>query len=116
MLAAEAGRLSPGVIDLAHLEQQTGGDLELEQELLALFADQCVRMLKLIREARPQDGCNAAHTLKGAARAVGAWSVAAAAEKVEQSLRRGRVAEGLGELALAADEARATIAARLPAA
>jgi HPt (histidine-containing phosphotransfer) domain-containing protein len=73
-------------------------------------------MLKLIREARPQDGCDAAHTLKGAARAVGAWSVAAAAEKVEQSLRRGRVAEGLGELALAADEARATIAARLPAA
>ncbi len=100
-----------GVIDLVHLARQTGGDRDLEHELLALFADQCVKHLNTIRHAAAPDGCDAAHTLKGAARAVGAWAVADAAEKVEQALARRKVAEGYGELAVAADEARAAISA-----
>lgn len=100
-----------GPIDLVHLARQTAGDRELEQELLALFADQCVKLLAMIRTAGPGDGCDAAHTLKGAARAIGAWAVANAAEKVEASLQHRKIAEGLGELAVAADEARAAIAA-----
>ncbi len=107
---------SSGPIDLVHLSQQTAGDRELELELLGLFADQCVRMLATIRSAPAADGCDAAHTLKGAARAVGAWAVADAAEKVEASLSRRKVAEGYGELAVAADEARAEIARLLKAA
>ncbi len=99
------------VIDLVHLARQTGGDRELEHELLALFADQCVKHLHTIRHAAAHEGCDAAHTLKGAARAVGAWSVAEAAEKVEQALGKRRMAEGFGELSVAADEARAAIAA-----
>lgn len=97
-------------IDLVYLARQTGGDSELEQELLALFADQCIKHLDTIRRANAKLGSDAAHTLKGAARAIGAWQVADAAERVEQSLTRRSVAEGLGELAVAADEARAAIA------
>jgi HPt (histidine-containing phosphotransfer) domain-containing protein len=97
-------------IDLVHLARQTGGDTELESELLALFADQCLKHLDTIRRANTKTGSDAAHTLKGAARAIGAWAVADAAERVEEALTRRAVAEGLGELYVAADEARAAIA------
>jgi HPt (histidine-containing phosphotransfer) domain-containing protein len=97
-------------IDLAHLSEQTAGDRELQIELLDLFADQCLKQLEAIRRSGPGDACDAAHTLKGAARAIGAWSVATAAERVEHALAKRRIAEGLGELAVAADEARAAIA------
>lgn len=111
-MQAGVARSAPGgPIDLVHLARQTAGDRDLEHELLALFADQCVKMLAMIRKSGPGDGCDAAHTLKGAARAIGAWAVADAAEKVELSLARRKIAEGLGELAVAADEARAAIAA-----
>ncbi len=98
-------------IDLVHLARQCGGDQDLEQELLALFADQCVKHLMVIRSANARIGSDAAHTLKGAARAIGAWQVAEAAQKVEEALTHRSVAEGYGELAIAADEARAAIAA-----
>jgi HPt (histidine-containing phosphotransfer) domain-containing protein len=111
----KAGAYS-NVIDLVHLARQTGGDRDLEHELLALFADQCVKHLNTIRKAAPPEGCDAAHTLKGAARAIGAWSVAEAAEKVERALASRKVAEGFGELSVAADEARAAIAAMRAAA
>lgn len=106
---------TPNVIDLVHLARQSGGDAALEHELLGLFADQCVRHLDTIRTAGARQGADAAHTLKGAARAIGAWDVAAAAEKVEQSLGNGqaagRDAGHLGELTAAAAEARDAIAA-----
>ncbi|MGL4439276.1 MAG: Hpt domain-containing protein [Bosea sp. (in: a-proteobacteria)] len=103
----------PGItpIDLPYLSRQTGGDTALEHELLALFADQCIRHLDTIRRANAKVGSDAAHTLKGAARAIGAWTVGDAAERVEKALTRHSVAEGLGELSVAADEARAAIAA-----
>jgi HPt (histidine-containing phosphotransfer) domain-containing protein len=103
-------------IDRAHLSSQTGGDTELEYELLALFADQCVKHLDTIRRANAKLGSDAAHTLKGAARAIGAWTVADAAERVEKSLVGRSVAEGLGELSVATDEVRAAIAAMSKAA
>lgn len=109
MPSREASSAASSAIDLVHLARQTAGDRELEHELLALFADQCVKLLAQIRTSPPHDGSDAAHTLKGAARAVGAWAVADAAEKVEQSLSRRKIAEGFGELAVAADEARAAI-------
>ena len=111
-----------GPIDMVYLARQSGGDHELEQELLALFADQCVRHLATIRQAGTEAGCDAAHTLKGAARAIGAWQVADAAEKLERSLA-GQTSPGehtapedLGALCTAAEQARAAISALLKAA
>lgn len=103
-------------IDLVHLASQTGGDNELAQELLDLFADQCIKHLATIRQADAKTGSEAAHTLKGAALAIGAWTVAEAASRVERSLVGHANAEGLPELARAADEARAAIASMARAA
>ncbi len=79
----------PVPIDLVHLARQCAGDHALEQELLALFADQCVKLLGEIKAADHGRGRDAAHSLKGAARAVGAWEVAAAAEVAESGLAAG---------------------------
>jgi HPt (histidine-containing phosphotransfer) domain-containing protein len=100
-------------IDLVHLARQTGGDHELERELLALFAQQCVRHLRAIHATDDaQTKMDAAHTLKGAARAIGAWQVAAAAAAIEQHLAAtdSRGAEAaMDTLALAAAEVRVVI-------
>ena len=68
-------------IDLVHLARQTLGDRSLETEILALFVKQseglCARIAGASGEQARRD---LAHTLKGSARAVGAWRVAAAAE------------------------------------
>lgn len=101
-------------IDTEHLSRQTGGDHELERELLALFAQQCVRLLRTIHgSADRQARIDAAHTLKGAAQAIGAWQVADAADRIELGL--GGLEPTLSDnaldaLALAAAEARAAIA------
>lgn len=100
-------------IDLVHLARQTGGDHALERELLALFAQQCVRHLRTIHagsDARTR--IDAAHTLKGAARAIGAWQVAEAADAIERQLAAadaGRTEDAMDALTLAAAEARAAI-------
>lgn len=100
-------------IDLVHLARQTGGDAELERELLVLFSQQCVRHLRTIH-AGTDDSTrrDAAHTLKGAARAIGAWQVADAADLIERQLEKPGAPMGEGALdalALAAAEARAVI-------
>lgn len=97
-------------IDLVHLAHQSGGDPALESELLALFAAQCARQLGEILDRSRQTGQrrDAAHTLKGAARAVGAWEVAEAADEVETALRAGRDI-GLDRMIAATDAARRLI-------
>lgn len=101
-------------IDLDHLARQTGGDQELERELLALFAQQCVRHLRTIHQAQDAGSrIDAAHTLKGAARAIGAWQVADAADAIEQLIAQSdtrRAEAAMDTLALAAAEARAVVA------
>ena len=97
-------------IDLVYLARQTGGDTALEHELLALFADQCVKHLETIRVASVGPAADAAHTLKGAARAIGAWAVGDAAERMEAALRAGSFADCLRDLAEEADRARRAIA------
>jgi hypothetical protein len=71
------------VIDLAHLARMTLGDKRLEAEVLALLDRQADLLLARMREALPAAAGAFAHTLKGSARGVGAWRVAAAAERVE---------------------------------
>jgi HPt (histidine-containing phosphotransfer) domain-containing protein len=100
-------------IDLDHLARQTGGDHDLERELLALFAQQCVRHLRAIHQSQDvRARLDAAHTLKGAARAIGAWQVADAADAIERHLAEPdpRLDTAMDTLALAAAEARAVIA------
>ncbi|MGL5735311.1 MAG: Hpt domain-containing protein, partial [Beijerinckiaceae bacterium] len=71
-------------IDLVHLARQTAGDRGLEREVLALFRDQCVRMVAAIAQAKAEPPARtAAHTLKGAALGVGAYRVAEAAARCE---------------------------------
>jgi HPt (histidine-containing phosphotransfer) domain-containing protein len=101
-------------LDLVHLSRQTGGDAELEQELLVLFADQCARQLATIRDATSrQNRCDAAHTLKGAAFAIGAWEVGEAAAAIESALTdqdgKAELAARLKALDLAAEDACAMI-------
>lgn len=106
--------MSATAIDTAYLSRQTGGDHELERELLALFAQQCAAHLRTIHgSADTQTRLEAAHTLKGAARAVGAWQVAEAADRIELGLAgpaHGVSEAAMDALALAAAEARAAIA------
>jgi len=100
-------------IDLVYLARQTGGDHELERELLTLFSQQCVRHLRTIHAGSDaQTRMDAAHTLKGAARAIGAWQVADAADAIEKQIAEPdprRAESAMDELALAAAEARAAI-------
>jgi len=71
-------------IDWAHLSRFTLNDKVLEHEVLGLFAMDAPRYLaKMVTARGRKDWIEAAHTLKGSARAVGAWSVAEYAEAAE---------------------------------
>jgi HPt (histidine-containing phosphotransfer) domain-containing protein len=72
-------------IDLAHLAHMTLGEPSLEREVLQLFCRQAEMLLLRMQTAAPAVVAAAAHTVKGSARGIGAWHVAAAAEKVERA-------------------------------
>ncbi len=91
------------------------GDEEVQREVAGLFMDQTASVLKVLREAAhaPQR-VDAAHQLKGSARAVGAWRVAAAAEIVERlgpDASDDQLMEAMAGLHASVAEARAAIAA-----
>ena len=72
-------------VDLAHLRRYTLGDRGLELEILGLFVDQLPITIGALKNAPSEkDWGIAAHTLKGSARAVGAWSLATIAERAER--------------------------------
>ncbi len=77
-------------IDFEHLRRYTLGDEGLEWEVLALFLTQAKIYLLRLREARNEKiWRETAHTIKGSARAIGAWhvaEVAAAAEKLKDAV------------------------------
>ncbi len=75
------------VIDTAHLARYTMGDVKLERELLCMFEMQAEELLAALEAARgnSREWTLAAHTLKGAARAVGAFPMAATAEALEKA-------------------------------
>lgn len=95
-------------IDFDHLTRQTFADRALERELLELFAGQCDALLPVIGDAgHPRQGALAAHTLKGSARAVGAWRLAALADQAETLLGSGGATGDAALMAELADAARA---------
>jgi HPt (histidine-containing phosphotransfer) domain-containing protein len=103
-------------IDLVHLARMTLGDRGLEREVLALFDRQATVLVSRMRAAPAAAVTSVAHTLKGSARGVGAWQVAAAAEAVEVAAAgEGDLSAAINRLAAVAEEARAVIAELLRA-
>lgn len=76
-------------LDHAHLARYTLGDKALELEILDLFLDEAPHTLNRLETLAACIPCDAkawvvgCHTLKGSAWAVGAFDVAAAAERAE---------------------------------
>jgi HPt (histidine-containing phosphotransfer) domain-containing protein len=102
-----------GPIDIAHLRRMTLGDAALEREVLTMFSAQASRLVAAL-SAMPADAPAMAHTLKGSARAIGAFAVADAATRLETQLQEGgNTAAALSELDEAIAEARAGIEAML---
>jgi len=91
----------------------TLGDASLEREVLAMFSAQAASLIAAL-SALPADAGALAHTLKGSARAIGAFDVAEAAGGLEALIQRGGdPAEGLAELGDAVAQARLAIDAML---
>lgn len=83
MMSASSKNFAP-LFDAAHLARYTGGDAALKAELLALMCDQARRCIALMASAPDREAWTAAtHTLKGAARGVGAFALGDACESVE---------------------------------
>ena len=96
-------------LDLVYLARQTAGDRDLEREVLGLFRDQCVRLLRImLQNGAEQSRLDAAHTLKGAARGIGAFRIADVAETIETA-DKAKLATHLAELERAIDDARRMI-------
>jgi HPt (histidine-containing phosphotransfer) domain-containing protein len=77
-----------GPIDIAHLRRMTLGDTDLEREVLAMFSAQAVGLVGALATL-PSNAGALAHTLKGSARAVGAFGVADAAACLEALIESG---------------------------
>ena len=72
-------------IDTTYLRRFTMGNAELEREVLGLFVEHAPGYVgQLSRAGDAKAWHDAAHTLKGSARAVGAWRVGRAAEVAER--------------------------------
>jgi HPt (histidine-containing phosphotransfer) domain-containing protein len=102
-----------GPIDFEHLKRMTLGDAGLEHEVLAMFAAQSTKLIGSLANL-PDDAPTLTHTLKGSARAIGAFAVADAAARLEAVLAGGDDPSAeLAELGEAVALARAAIAAVL---
>ncbi|GAB4238273.1 MAG: hypothetical protein Kow0032_24600 [Methyloligellaceae bacterium] len=71
-------------VDLVHLARHTMGNRALEREVLELFLMQSELYLeRLDQAANDKAWRDAAHTIKGSARGIGAWHLASCAEQAE---------------------------------
>ena len=79
------------LLDLDHLDRYVAGDTVLRDEVLAIFEEQAATWLRTLDpKADDQAWRDAAHSLKGAARGVGAWDVGHACEQAEKMIGEGR--------------------------
>jgi HPt (histidine-containing phosphotransfer) domain-containing protein len=98
-----------GPIDFDHLQRMTLGDAGIEQEVLRMFSAQSAMLVDTLN-AVPSDAAALAHTLKGSARAIGAFAVADAAERLEAVIAGGLdPSAALARLGEAVAEARGVI-------
>ncbi|HEX3663940.1 MAG TPA: Hpt domain-containing protein [Rhizomicrobium sp.] len=105
-------------IDLAHLAQYTGGEFDINAELLEMFVHQCAQALARLGgliEARNTDSWRGIlHTLKGSALGVGAFPLAeelAAAEDIDPALSPSQASAALETLKSNAEMASRFVAA-----
>lgn len=83
-------------VDLVKLARQTGGDRALEEEVLRLFLKQAKAIgrtmdMQVSTEQRKRE----AHSLKGAARAIGAGAIAESAMALENAPDEGQCLQAL---------------------
>ena len=71
-----------GVVDFGYLETYAGGDLSLVEEVPGLFQEQA-KLWGPMLDASAEGWKDAAHTLKGAARGIGAIALGAVCERAE---------------------------------
>lgn len=72
-------------VDLVHLSHQTMGDRELEREVLDIFLGQAGTYIEMWHSsAQPEARRRVAHSLKGAARGIGAWDLAELSARAEE--------------------------------
>jgi HPt (histidine-containing phosphotransfer) domain-containing protein len=96
-----------GAIDLSFLDRVTFRDRSLAHEVLVLFGEQADSLLVVISEAGDErTRFEAAHKLKGAARGVGAFDVARAAEEIETAKDAAEFGAALAHLTIRITEAR----------
>lgn len=89
--AQASGPAGTRPVDLVHLARYTLGNRSLEQEVLGLFLTQSTLYLSRLKEAKDDKAWHdAAHTIKGSAKGIGAWHVVASAEEAEK-LQGGRL-------------------------
>lgn len=71
-------------IDLEHLNKYVFGDKALLNEVLGIFKEQATSLSEQMTPSMDDEAWRlAAHTLKGAARGVGAWALGDAAAQAE---------------------------------
>ena len=104
------------IVDIDHLSRYTGGDEALNAEVLRLFDSQTselVERLRIILDARDAKSWKeVTHSLKGAARGVGAFGfadAAAAAEPIDPVRDRGNASIAIQTLKSSATEVQAFI-------
>jgi HPt (histidine-containing phosphotransfer) domain-containing protein len=115
-LLGSGSNSEPRVIDEDHLRRMTLGDGGLERDLLLIFVRQSATILDRI--SGPDRGAiaDAAHTMIGSARSIGAWRVAWAAEHLERAVDQDNekaLEDAIAALRSASLEASAAIEARL---
>jgi HPt (histidine-containing phosphotransfer) domain-containing protein len=82
--AASDRNIASEPVDVQHLRRYTLGDQKLEREIFQLFLTQLPELIAALRMAQTErDWRMAAHSLKGAGRAIGAWRIARLAEGAE---------------------------------
>ena len=80
------------IVDQAHLNRMTGGDEALTTEVLGLFREQCDLWMRLLEPTTATlDWGNAAHTIKGSARGIGAWQLGEVCGGAEEAARDGQL-------------------------
>jgi HPt (histidine-containing phosphotransfer) domain-containing protein len=109
-------------VDLSHLARYTGGDRTLNAEILRLFDGQVSAMvgqlLGVLEQRDARRWREVTHTIKGAARGVGAFAMGAAAadaEPVDPAANPDRAIQVIDALRIQGDAVQAFIAEYLAA-
>jgi len=95
-------------VDFEHLKKYTAGDAQIEDEILGIFVQQAEIWVRNLNDSQETKAwLEAAHSLKGSARGIGAWAVAELCEHAEALASQGSPEERsivLGDLKIAMED------------